>query len=276
MTKLSSISLLFFLFGVSVRADELSATDKPVDIHPVVASFFEGKDVFVRETVIPGMEANRKSDVRLQFISSAEEPLAKYEVSAELKQHEFLFGHCDLATERDTNTKKLLNEVFHYTCPGYATKWKAFSPEPGVSNFSKVDAILEFCKERGIVFEWHFLTGYHPAWLESVASDEEKARLQLENARAVLKRYHGKVRFFQVFNEDWMTHIKRARVFEDQTRFFSRIRSEFPDVELGVCDCWSFNSERQLPKVRVIEEKYPGINYQICLTLKWVSIFMTL
>ena len=33
-----------------------------------------------------------------------------------------------------------------------------------------------------------------------------------------------------------------------------------PNVELGVCDCWSYK-EQQLPEVAALRERYPGIDF---------------
>jgi hypothetical protein len=178
-----------------------------------------------------------------------------------LKRHAFLFGHCDLATEPDPKRRTLLNEIFHFTCPGNVTKWRAYAKEPGKNDFSKVDAVLDFCRERDIAFEWHFLSGYHPAWLETVTPDSEKGRYQVESSRTVLKRYHDRVQFFQVINEDWLTHIDRAKVYTDQTAWFADLRKEFPGVQLGVCDCWSFDLKGRLPGVDELKARYSGIDF---------------
>ena len=151
-------------------------------------------------------------------------------------RHAFLFGHCDLATERHARKRRLLAELFNYTCPTTITKWKSVAKKPDRYDFSKVDAALGFCQGREIAFEWHFLAGYHPEWLEEIGEDEEKGRHQKEHARAILERYRGKVQFFQVTNEDWRTHQDRAKVYTDHTTWFAELREEFPDVELGVCD----------------------------------------
>ena len=182
-------------------------------------------------------------------------------MSAELKRHEFLFGHCDLATERDPNRRELLNDIFHYTCPGMRPSGELLQKDPEENDFSRVDAMLDFCREHDIALEWHFLSGYHPEWLASVTEDREKARLQMENGRTVLKRYHDQVRFFQVINEDWLTHIGRAKVYADQTAWFTELRREFPTVELGVCDCWSYDLNGRLPNVDELKTRYPGINF---------------
>ena len=226
-----------------------------------MTAFFESEDPFVREVVLPNIEANRKCDAVLQIVTADGKPLAGAKISAKLKRHEFLFGHCDLATERDPKRRKLLNDLFHYTCPGNATKWRAFAKKPDENDFSRVDAMLDFCQEHDIVFEWHFLSGYHPAWLETVTPDSEKARYQMENGKTVLKRYRDQVRFFQVINEDWLTHIGSAKVYADQTAWFAELRKEFPGVELGVCDCWSYDLKGRLPRVDELKTRYPGINF---------------
>ena len=199
--------------------------------------------------------------MHVKIVASDGTPIQRCRVSAELQKHEFLFGHCNLATEKSARNRHLLNTLFHFTCPENLTKWKSYAPKPGVCDFSKIDSMVAYCNANGISIEWHFLTGYHPEWFTSVQSDSEKASCQLENCRTVLNRYQGTVNFFQVFNEDWHTHIQRAKVFCDQTELFKTLRKEFSEVELGVCDCWSFNKENRLPAVEDVKSRYPGINF---------------
>ena len=265
VNRIFPISLIALLApatcSLKARADALDAPAGAVDYHPAVTAFFESKDPFVQQVVLPNIEANRKSDAVLQIVTADGQPMAGAKVSANLRRQEFLFGHCDLATERDPAMRKLLDDLFHYTCPGNLTKWRSFAKKPVEDDFSQVDAMLDFCREREIALEWHFLSGYHPAWLGDVTSESEKARLQMQNARNVLQRYHDKVRFFQVINEDWLTHVDRAKVYTDQTAWFASLKREFPDVELGVCDCWSFNLEGRLPGVEELKRRYPGIDF---------------
>jgi GH35 family endo-1,4-beta-xylanase len=265
LKRILVLSLVAILVRVTCplesSADTLNAPAGTVDYHPAVTAFLESKDPFVRDVVLPNIETNRKSEAVLQIVTLSGQPLAGTEVSAELKGHEFLFGHCDLTTERDPTKRQLLNDLFNYTCPGNDTKWRAFAKTPQENDFAKVDAMLDFCQERNIVLEWHFLSGYHPAWLKTVTPDSEKARFQMENGRTVLKRYQDRVRFFQVINEDWLTHIGRAKVYADQTAWFAELKREFPDVELGVCDCWSYDIKGRLPHVDELKTRYPGIDF---------------
>ena len=256
------LSLLFLLLGVSVRAENrLSEVPSDVSLHPAVSAFFHSNDSFIQDVIIPSMERERKHDIHIRVVSEHGVAFKKCQLFAELQSHEFHFGHCNLATEKSVRKRKQLNDIFHFTCPENLTKWKNYAPRFGAYDFSKIDAMVDYCGINGIGVEWHFLSGYHPEWLASVGSDAEKAAVQLNNSRMVLNRYQGKVNFFQVFNEDWHTHVQRAKVYSDQTSYFSKLRQEFPDVELGVCDCWSFNKENRLPGVTELTARYPGIDF---------------
>ena len=255
------LTLCLSLACLAHGESELLALPESGPLHPAVTAFFNTDDGFVREVVIPSMERTRKSEVHVKIVASDGTPLQRGHVSAELQKHEFLFGHCNLATEKSPRNRHLLNTLFHFTCPENLTKWKSYAPKPGVCDFSKIDSMVAYCNANGISIEWHFLSGYHPEWFTSVQSDAEKASCQLENCRTVLNRYQDTVNFFQVFNEDWHTHIQRAKVFCDQTELFKTLRKEFSEVELGVCDCWSFNKENRLPAVEDVKSRYPGINF---------------
>jgi GH35 family endo-1,4-beta-xylanase len=262
LKKSCFLSLLFLLFSGSGRAENrLSEVPSDVSLHPAVSAFFHSNDSFIQDVIIPSMERERKHDIHIRVVSEHGVAFKKCQLFAELQSHEFHFGHCNLATEKSVRKRKQLNDIFHFTCPENLTKWKNYAPRFGAYDFSKIDAMVDYCGINGIGVEWHFLSGYHPEWLASVGSDAEKAAVQLNNSRMVLNRYQGKVNFFQVFNEDWHTHVQRAKVYSDQTSYFSKLRQEFPDVELGVCDCWSFNKENRLPGVTELTARYPGIDF---------------
>ena len=262
LKKSCFLSLLFLLFSVSGRAENrLSEVPSDVSLHPAVSAFFHSNDSFIQDVIIPSMERERKHDIHIRVVSEHGVAFKKCQLFAELQSHEFHFGHCNLATEKSVRKRKQLNDIFHFTCPENLTKWKNYAPRFGAYDFSKIDAMVDYCGINGIGVEWHFLSGYHPEWLASVGSDAEKAAVQLNNSRMVLNRYQGKVNFFQVFNEDWHTHVQRAKIYSDQTSYFSKLRQEFPDVELGVCDCWSFNKENCLPGVTELTARYPGIDF---------------
>ena len=107
---------------------------------------------------------------------------------------------------------------------------------------------------------YHFLTGYHPDWLDELP-DEEKEQRQKDFALEALNRYKDKIAFFQVYNEDQQTHISRAKVYFDQTEFFTGLVKKYPDVKFGVSDCWSLNDFTPPPDAEEVKKRYPGISY---------------
>lgn len=50
-------------------------------------------------------------------------------------------------------------------------------------------------------------------------------------------------------------------MFIDETAWFSKLLEECPNVELGVCDGWSFNEECRQLEIGELKEWYPGINF---------------
>ena len=64
------LSLLFLLFGVSVRAENrLSEVPRDVSLHPAVSAFFHSDDRFVQEVIISSIERERKHDIHIQVVS---------------------------------------------------------------------------------------------------------------------------------------------------------------------------------------------------------------
>ena len=106
-----------------------------VDYHPAVTAFFESKDPFVQQVVLPNIEANRKSDAALEIVTADGQPMAGAGVG-QPERHAFLFV---IATCDGTRSGKpeLLNQVFHFTCPGNVCKWRSFAKTPIENDFSK-------------------------------------------------------------------------------------------------------------------------------------------
>lgn len=51
--------------AAAIRCETSAATAQSNGHHPAVTAFFESGDPFVQEVVLPNIEANRKSDGRL-------------------------------------------------------------------------------------------------------------------------------------------------------------------------------------------------------------------
>ncbi|MHB8898407.1 MAG: endo-1,4-beta-xylanase [Thermoguttaceae bacterium] len=230
--------------------------------HAAVEAFFNSPDPFVRQTVLPNIEKNRKSDCTLELVDAQGAPAAKVKITGRLKEHRFLFGACPPESKADLDPKFIAAwaGLSNYGVAQNAMKWGNVEKEQGQYDFGRIDQMLDLCTRHGVVLEYHFLTGYHPAWLAALPP-EEQARCQRAFARAILDRYRDKIAFFQVYNEDWLTHIARAKVYFDQTEFFAELVRDYPAVKFGVCDCWSIDTSYPLPDPEELKQRYPGISY---------------
>ena len=231
-----------------------------------VDAFFNSKDAFIQGTVIPNIEKNRKSDATLTFTDEAGKPLAGLKVSVKQIEHAFLFGAVPPFQSSQfaaPNHVKLWRNVFNYGICESAFKWAANEKVQGTRDFSRADAILSSFTASGARMELHFLAGYHPDWLAALP-DAAKATAQKEYAQAALEHFKDKITYFQVFNEDMLTHVDRAKVFSDQTKFFGDLSKLYPNVRLGINDCYVWNpasAAERFPTPTDLKAKYPGIKF---------------
>ncbi len=255
------VSVIALLAGLSALL-ATAVLQAEIGYHPAVEAFFNSQDPFVKETVIPNIEKNRKSDFTLRFADGKGKILSNLKVSGRLERHQFLFGACPGESRADSDPRWVAawSNLFNYGVAQNAMKWSSVERLPGVRDFDRVDRILDLATKHDVVLEYHFLTGYHPSWLSDLP-DAEKAQHQKAFAREVVKRYKDKMAFFQVFNEDWQTHIARAKVYFDQTEFFAELVKEFPGVKFGVSDCWTMNDTTPIPDPDTVKKRYPGISY---------------
>ncbi|MFM7207871.1 MAG: endo-1,4-beta-xylanase [Planctomycetaceae bacterium] len=249
-----------FLMLVGLAVPAAALAEPP--LHPAVEAFFASSDPVVRETVLPGIERHRKADATLEVVDGAGRPVAGARVRGRLVRHRFLFGACpperheDLAPRFVEQWAGLVN----FGVTQNAFKWSSVERERGRPDFGRIDRLLDLCDARGVALEYHFLTGYHPEWLAEVP-EAERGPLQRAFAREIVARYRGRIRFFQVYNEDWLTHVKRARVFFDQTAFFRELAESNPDVKFGVSDCWTLDGTSPPPDPAEAKARYPGIAF---------------
>jgi endo-1,4-beta-xylanase len=235
---------------------------RAVASHPAVEAFFNSPDPFIQQTVIPNIEKHRKSDFTLRFADAKGKTLSGLKLTGQLERHQFLFGACPGESRADADPRWIAawSKLFNYGVGQNAMKWSNVERAQGVRDFARIDRILDMAEKHGIALEYHFLTGYHPAWLKDLP-DAEKAEHQKAFAREVVKRYKDKMAFFQVFNEDWQTHIPRAKVYFDQTEFVAELVKEFPGVKFGISDCWTMDDTTPIPDPEAVKKRYPGVSY---------------
>jgi hypothetical protein len=231
-----------------------------------VTKFFSSTDTFVQNTVLPNIDKNRKSDATVTLVTPDGHPATGYQMSVLLVDPDFHWGACP---PRPTNgsesspgatEEKLWGELFNYAIPQYTTKWANIEGVQGTFDYTSADKLLDIMDRNGVRMEQHFLTGYHPDWLAALP-DAGKGALQQAFALSILNRYHDRVKFWQVYNEEFKTHIPLAVLYVDETSFFQKITTMYPDLYFGVNDHWEFEEPGGLPPPAQVKTRYPGIHF---------------
>lgn len=186
-----------------------------------VLELFEQNEAFYKDTVLRGIEENRKGDIAVTVTDGDGKKVEGASVRLEQKNHAFRFGANifmldELETEEKNDTyKKRFSELFNMaTLPFY---WDSLEPQQGKPRYAKdsvkvyrrpsPDLCIEFCEKHGIEPREHALAyaGFFPKWM--VGMDNETVKRVLENRyREIAERYADKIPTIEVTNEmDWAT-----------------------------------------------------------------------
>ncbi len=238
-------------FGVIATGEER--------VHPAVNAFFHSEDPFIQETVLPNIEKYRKSDATVVLQDGAGKPLSDVRVSVELVRHQFHFGCAprrELAV--DGPYRKAWINIWEYAVPENAQKWASIERAEGKRDFATSDAMVDFLKAQQCPVEYHFLSGYHPEWIDEKTA-EQRAALQRRHMLDTVERYRHSVDYFQVYNEFWRCPVSRAEAFVPSREFFAELTTTYPDLKFGVSDCWRLNEP--LPTPEEMRARFPGIDF---------------
>lgn len=236
--------------------------------HPAVDAFFNSNDAFVKGTIIPNIEKNRKSNAQIAFSDKDGNPLTGLEVSVKQIEHSFHWGAVppfERALYGTPDIIKLWRDIYNYGITEFSFKWANVEKVKGAYDWTAADKVLETFRASGAELEYHFLTGYHPVWLDSLPT-AERAPLQRAFALAALERYKDKIRNYQVYNESHYSDggpfnpIPRASVYFNKATFFKEVSAKYPTLTLGINDCFRWHI-KTLPSPADAKTLYPGIKF---------------
>jgi len=155
-------------------------------------------------------ETVRKGAATVQVVDAAGKPVQDAVVRAELARHDFLFG-CniymfDRFKEREQNAvyKKRFAELFNYATTGFY--WKGYEPERGKPNYEYTDKVAAWCAEHGIRVKGHPLLWGNPAGVPTWSQGQPPPDVQKARVQEIVKRYAGKIGFWEVVNEPAHEH----------------------------------------------------------------------
>jgi endo-1,4-beta-xylanase len=105
-------------------------------------------------------------------------------------------------TQEDDLRGTVLRECTHLT-PEIALKWDAIEPSPGRFSFGPMDRLLAFADQQGMQLHGHTLLwhGSVPRWAEELLPGQRSWLPVQHYLEAVLGRYRGRIRQWDVVNE---------------------------------------------------------------------------
>jgi GH35 family endo-1,4-beta-xylanase len=161
-------------------------------------------------------EKNRKSNAIVRVVDAKGAPVAGATVSVGQTRHDFLFG-CNIymfgryqKPEENEAYKKHFQDLLNYATTGFY--WKSYEPERGKPNYAYTDKVVAWCTERGIRLKGHPLLWGHEAGVPTWSKGQPAPDIQKQRVVDILKRYTGKIEFWEVVNEP--AHIGNVKIDE--------------------------------------------------------------
>jgi GH35 family endo-1,4-beta-xylanase len=237
----------------------LPAATRPVPPGVTSPVAWQDAEAFMANTVLPNIEKNRKSDLTVQLVDAAGRPVQDVPVALDQTKLAFVAG-CSLGffeantiepadgdqrpgVVRPVELEKA-PEVFNGSMIPFSSKWAFIEPEKGQYRWTDLDKYVDYCAAHDMTMEFHHLTGTRPQWMAAMGGPGGMTGLSfppvnpavqaefLRHCDAVVGRYAGKIKYFQVSNEKYMMQYVPAA--------FKLLQAKYPDVRFGVSDCVNF------------------------------------
>ncbi len=249
------------IYEPTIVAPAIAPTTKPA-MSPVE---IEQRN-FMRDVVMPNIEKNRKSDFQLRIVDESGRPLSDAHYEVHQTRQAFNFGcsmsffkgppaavnvHGDFHPPPVTDAEKeYLPQLFNASLIPFSGKWMYIEPREGERHYDDLDAYVDWCTQHQIAMEFHFVSGYEPAWLGK-KSVPDRGKAFLKHAQDLVRRYGNRIRYWQVVNE--------LHLLQDSPAVFEEMRRLQPGIQLGISNCAQFYDpqvphQRDKPLLRGIED----------------------
>lgn len=183
----------------------------------------------VRQRVLDGIEANRKSDAQLRVTRNGR-PISGARVEVKQASHAFLFGcafpNWDIAKSQPNpedwqKFEAHFLSLFNYLTTENMIKWNFLERKEGNPDYTMTDNMAAWALRNNIKVKGHCLTwGIHesylgfPAWLKEKSREEVSANLE-RHIRDTVTRYRGRIDIWDVVNEPLHCHWFRDNMGPD-------------------------------------------------------------
>jgi GH35 family endo-1,4-beta-xylanase len=160
------------------------------------------------------IEQHRKADAVVHVVDSAGKPVEGAKVTVNLLRHQFLFG-CNIymfdrfkTQAENEQYKRRFAEMFNFATIGFY--WKGYEPKRGQPNYPYTDKVVAWCAEHGIQMKGHPLLWGHEAGIPTWSNGQPDAQTQKQRVTEILRRYNGKITFWEVVNEP--AHLAEPKI----------------------------------------------------------------
>jgi hypothetical protein len=208
------------------------------------------QDYLMEELCQRNIERYRRSAARVQIVDAMDRPMSDLAFEVRQTRQDFGFS-CSLPFFAQPAATTVggdfrpppvtpaeldrFSEVFNFSLIPFSGKWMYIEPAEGERHYEDLDKYVDWCAQRGVEMEFHFLSGYHPAWLRRKPAAEQAAAY-LDHSLDLVRRYGDRIRYWQVVNE--------TMLLQHSPQVFREIRRIAPHLKLGVSHCAKFWSPR--------------------------------
>jgi hypothetical protein len=237
------------------------AATRPVPPGVIDPKRWNEAETFMETTVKANIEKYRKADLTLTVLDPSGRPIQDLPVTLTQTNSKFVFGTSlgwfdpasakIQAADGDQNPAPVrpieletFPKIFNGSMIPFSGKWAFIEPEKGKYRWNDLDAYVEYCTKNGAVMEFHHLTGIRPPWVAQMGGPGGQTGLSfgkvnpemqqefLRHCDAVVGRYAGRIKYFQVSNEKYMMQYVPAA--------FRMLQEKYPQVQFGLSDCTNF------------------------------------
>lgn len=238
----------------------------------------QGTTYYYRVRAVKGTEISENSNVITTTTLEEEKP----EPDTPLKEKATFFVGVAVKSFNLTNLyDEVINREFNSVTAEYEMKMNVIMPDEGQYDWSKSDAIVNYAIDNNLNVHGHALIWHQstPDWIENyVGTDEEFEQVIKDYITAVVSRYKGQVKSWDVVNEAVSdgTGILRNSVFRQRMgddyieKCFQFARDADPDALLFYNDYNMCEDETKRNAVLTIVDDFitrgvpiNGIGYQL-------------
>lgn len=268
-----SLARVYSNDGYAVYLPQIPQPEAPADVTD--RTRWDADEKFIRDTVLPNIEKNRKGDMRLQLLDTDGRPLAGASVEVRQVRQTFdfsaslpFFGQADMRSANgdyqpppvEPRELERFLEVFNYSMIPFSSKWMYVEPFEGERHYEELDRYISWCTEHHIGMEYHFVSGYFAPWVARKDPQQQGAAF-VRHARQLAERYGDKIDAWQVVNE--------SILLQQSPPVFKELRKVLPPgAKLGISDCAKFAPENRGAITSSLRrlDMYRGLE-----TIKWLK-----